>query len=305
MTVYAYLRVSTEDQTVESQKLGIVEYATRQGLTIDKYITDDGVSGTVLAKDRNLNKILKQAKEGDKVIVSELSRLGRSTADVINTCQIFIKKGVSCYFIKQNMALDNTPMGKMMVAILSAFAEMERDLISQRTIEGLRRAKAQGKVLGRPIGCRNLKLKTDAIAEEIISMFNQGKTKTEIAKKFNLSKPTLYRFLIKKGVIEKQDIERQTYIIDGMPLKKWCELNGVNYKSVCQWRNLKYSSFEEYARYLKNKKEQIVEKEKEKIAREKKLNPKIKEIFEEIKREKTKKTQIIRTKNSIKLVYGG
>ncbi len=295
MTVYAYLRVSTDDQTVESQKLGIVEYATRQGLTIDKYITDDGVSGTVLAKDRKLNTILKKAVKGDTVITSELSRLGRSTADVINTCQLFVKKGVNCYLIKQGMAIDNTPMGKMMIAILGAFAEMERDLISQRTKEGLARIKAQGKSLGRPIGCRNIKLKTDAIAEEIISMFKQGKTKVEIAKKFNLSKPTLYRFLVKKGVIEKQAIERQTYIIDGIPLKEWCELNGVNYKSVCQWKNLKYNSFQEYAYYLRNRKKLIEGKNKE-------LKPKIKEILKEIKQEKT---QIIRTKNSIKLVYGG
>ncbi len=199
MTVFAYLRVSTEDQTVESQKLGIVEYATRQGLTIDKYITDDGVSGTVLAKDRNLNKILKQAKEGDKVIVSELSRLGRSTADVINTCQIFIKKGVSCYFIKQNMALDNTPMGKMMVAILSAFAEMERDLISQRTIEGLRRAKAQGKVLGRKVGSGGFS-KLDDKEEEIRKLIERGYNKNQLAKKFKVSFCCVQKFLSNKNI---------------------------------------------------------------------------------------------------------
>lgn len=295
MTVYAYYRVSTDKQDYESQKIGVVEYAKRNGLTIDKEIIDDGVSGTVLAKDRNLNIILKKAVKGDTVITSELSRLGRSTADVINTCQLFVKKGVNCYLIKQGMSIDNTPMGKMMIAILGAFAEMERDLISQRTKEGLARIKAQGKSLGRPVGCRNLKLKTDAIAEDIISMFKQGKTKKEIAKKFNLSKPTLYRFLVKKGVIEKQDIERQTYIIDGLPLTKWCELNGVNYHSVCQWRILKYDSFEKYAYYLRNRKKLIGTKEKEK-------NRKIKNIMEEIKQGKT---QIIRTKNSIKLVYGG
>ena len=200
MTVWAYYRVSTDDQTVESQRVGVVEYATRNGLSIDRDIIDDGVSGTVLAKDRNLNKIIKQAKSGDKVIVSELSRLGRSTADVINTCQIFIKKNISCYFIKQNMSLDNSPMGKMMVAILSAFAEMERDLISQRTKEGLARVKLSGRTLGRPKGIKNIHHKLEDKEQEIIELINKGWVCNWIAKRFNCSNTCLKNFCYERKI---------------------------------------------------------------------------------------------------------
>lgn len=124
MTVFAYYRVSTDKQDYESQKIGVVEYANRMGLTIDKEIVDDGVSGTVKACKRNLKKILVQMRHGDIVITSELSRLGRSTSDVLQTCEKFANRGVSCYLVKQGMALDRSPMGKMMTAIFSAFAEM-------------------------------------------------------------------------------------------------------------------------------------------------------------------------------------
>lgn len=280
MTIWAYYRVSTDDQTVESQKVGVMEYIKRLGLKIDKEIVDDGVSGTVLAKDRNLNKILKKSEKGDKVIVSELSRLGRSTSDVLNTCQIFIKKGVDCYFCKQAMALDNTPMGKMMVAILSAFAEMERDLISQRTKEGLARVKASGKTLGRPIGARNVKLKTDAVADEIIAMYNKGYNRTKICKKFNITPPTLYRFLEKKGIYTPKVIKPLS--VNGMYFKDFCKDKGINSTSLRQWCQRGFDSIEEYADHLIKSKE---EKQK-----------KLQEIIDECKQEKK---EIIRTKNSI------
>lgn len=202
MTVYAYYRVSTDKQDYESQKIGVVEYAKRNGLTIDKEVIDDGVSGTVLAKDRKLNNILKKAVKGDTVITSELSRLGRSTADVINTCQLFVKKGVNCYLIKQGMVIDNTPMGKMMIAILGAFAEMERDLISQRTKEGLARVKAQGKILGRRKGFSWSKL---AEYKEEIRELCKTNHLTYIAKKYNVSWGTLYRFCDNNGIEYKKD----------------------------------------------------------------------------------------------------
>ena len=130
--IWAYYRVSTGKQDIDAQKLGVKDYADRQGWSIDREIIDDGVSGTVIAKKRNLWKIVKESTDGDWVIVSELSRLGRSTIDVLETCSILGEKGVNVWFVKQGIALDKSPMGKMILAILSAFSEMERDLISQR-----------------------------------------------------------------------------------------------------------------------------------------------------------------------------
>mgnify|MGYP003302275792 CR=1 FL=1 len=155
MTVFAYYRVSTDHQDYESQKIGVVEYAKRAGLTIDKEYLDNGVSGTIIAKKRNLGKLLKEMKKGDTIITGELSRLGRSTVDVITTCNLIAQSGVNCYMVKQGMSIDQTPMGKLVVAIFSAFAEMERDLISQRTKEGLARRKSKGFKLGRAVGTKN------------------------------------------------------------------------------------------------------------------------------------------------------
>jgi DNA invertase Pin-like site-specific DNA recombinase len=193
MTVYAYYRVSTGKQDYNSQKLGVVEYCNKNGLTINKEVLDDGVSGCVKAKDRNLWKIIKGAKTGDHVIVAELSRLGRSTVDVLETCNTLSKKGVNVYFVKQAMGLDQSPMGKMMTAILSAFAEMERDLIRQRTIEGLAKAKMSGKHLGRPYGFTFRRLEKNA--EIIQEKLKNGETKMAIAKELNVSWTTLHRFI--------------------------------------------------------------------------------------------------------------
>lgn len=155
MTVWAYYRVSTDKQDYESQRIGVVEYAARNGIDIDKEVIDDGVSGTIMAKKRKLGKILKEMQPGDIIITSELSRFGRSIADVIHTCNLIADRGVDCHLVKQNMKIDKTPMGKMLIAIMSAFAEMERDLLIMRTKEGLARLKASGVKLGKPFGSRN------------------------------------------------------------------------------------------------------------------------------------------------------
>lgn len=195
--IWAYYRVSTGRQDIDSQRLGVLEYAKRMGYTIDKEVIDDGVSGTIKAKDRKLRIILKQAKEGDVVIVSELSRLGRSTIDVLNTCDILGKKKVDVWFVKQSIGLDQSPMGKMILAILSAFSEMERDLISQRTTEGLKKAKANGKVLGRRFGFHPTNFKLEELKNRILKMKKKGETITKIAKVCSVNRTTIYRYLKK------------------------------------------------------------------------------------------------------------
>ena len=203
MTVWAYYRVSTDKQDYESQRFGVVEYAKRIGLTIDKEITDDGVSGTVKATDRKLNVILKNMKAGDTIIVSELSRLGRSTADVINTCNKIAAKNVYCYMVKQGMFIDQSPMGKMMIAIFAAFAEMERDLISQRTKEALARKKAIGERVGRAIGTKNLSHKLDGKHDKIKEMYQAGYSARLIAKTAKVSPTTMNSFLRESGLLDK------------------------------------------------------------------------------------------------------
>ena len=199
--IYAYYRVSNSDQNYNSQKLGVEEYCKRCGYEIDKEVIDDGVSGTVKAKDRNLWKIIKEAKSGDWVITSELSRIGRSTTDVLQTLNTLSKKGVNVYFVKQGMQLDQSPMGKMMTAILSAFAEMERDLISQRTKEGIDRAKREGKHVGRPFSSTNTLYKLDDNRHYIGIMLMQGITYAEIARRCGVHRNTLKKYIAREYAV--------------------------------------------------------------------------------------------------------
>ena len=195
MTVWAYYRVSTDKQDYKSQKIGVVEYAKRNNLEIDHEIIDDGVSGTVVAKRRKLQIIMQKMKKGDTVITSELSRLGRNLSDIILTCDTFIKKGVNCCLVKQNMTIDHSPIGKLLIAVFGAFAELERDLISQRTAEGLRRVKESGKKLGRPKGRLSPRHTTDGKEVDVLAFKTMGYSDRQTARFCGISAPTVKRLL--------------------------------------------------------------------------------------------------------------
>ncbi len=199
--IYGYIRVSTDKQDCENQKLGIEAKAKTLGGGIDKYIEDAGVSGMVKARKRNLWKIIKQGKQGDWLITSELSRLGRSTVDVLETCGILAQKGINVWFVKQNIGLDKSPMGKMMLAIMSAFAEMERDLISMRTKEAMAIRKQKGLTLGRKFGSKNKSYKLDDKKMFIIEELKKGVSKRKLAKKLKVAVPTLNRFLERRRIL--------------------------------------------------------------------------------------------------------
>lgn len=235
MTVFAYYRVSTDKQDFESQKIGVVEYAQRAGLTIDKEIIDDGVSGTVKACKRNLGKLLVEMKYGDTVITSELSRLGRSTMDVLDTCQKFADRGVNCYLVKQGMTLDRSPMGKLMTAIFSAFAEMERDLISMRTKEGLARKKAQGVKLGRAIGQKNIKHWWDGRETEIMMALQMNTSIRRAAKELNTSATALHTWVKENNITINKSRAAAELGVSTRSLNRWLvdnnfEIGGRNAK---------------------------------------------------------------------------
>lgn len=193
--IYAYFRVSTDKQDYTCQKFGVMEFAKNKGWNIDKEIIDDGISGTILAKNRKLHQILKQSKKGDIVITSELSRFGRNTKDIINTCDLLTEKGVECWFVKQNMGLDNSPMGKMLIGIFACFSQLERDLIAQRTKEALAKKKTDGILLGRPVGSKNKHSKLDGKEREIQKLLTKKIPKSHIANKLKVSINTLKKFI--------------------------------------------------------------------------------------------------------------
>ena len=200
--VYGYLRVSSDKQDYNNQKVGVDELAKRNGWTINKYIVDDGVSGTVAANKRNLGKqLLPRLTEGDIIICSELSRLGRKLLMVFDLLQYIMEKKAIVYTVKDNFVLGDNIQSMVLAFAFSLAAQIERDMISQRTREALARLKAEGKPLGRPRGIRcRLNPKCVKRHNWIVKELDKGAKKTVIAKKLKVSKTAFYRYLVYAGL---------------------------------------------------------------------------------------------------------
>lgn len=193
--IYGYIRVSTDRQDCENQKLGIEQKAKSLGLKIDKYIKDAGVSGTKEPNERALGGCLKRLKSGDILICSELSRLGRKLFMIMRILEHCMKSGAKVYTVKDGYELGDNIQSKVMAFAFGLSAEIERDLISQRTKEALLRLKRQGKKLGREYGSKNKKRKLDDKIEIINDLLLKKVPKTTIAKLLKVSEPTLYSFI--------------------------------------------------------------------------------------------------------------
>ena len=149
----AYLRVSTPQQDVRSQRLAILEYARKHDFRIDDFI-EATASGQAPEKRRRLDELMNVLQRGDRLVVSELSRLGRSLGQIVAILDALAKAGAAFVAIKENIRVDGKRdiQTKVMTTLFALFAEVERDLISERTREGLARARASGRKLGRPKG---------------------------------------------------------------------------------------------------------------------------------------------------------
>lgn len=144
MTVIAYARVSTDDQTTENQRMAI-----EARYTVSKWFKDEGVSGAVHAADRPaMSAMLQYVREGDTLVVVAIDRLGRDTIDVLSTVELLQAKGVAVISLREGFDL-STPMGKAMLTMLAAMAELEKANIKARQMAGIERARAEGKQLGR------------------------------------------------------------------------------------------------------------------------------------------------------------
>jgi len=191
----AYLRVSKDEQDLNNQRLAILEYANRHDFGIDEFI-EIKISSRKSQKERRIDELLGKLNSGDRVIVSELSRLGRSLGQIIQIVDQFIKERISFVAVKENIVL-NKKQGiqtKVMIAMIGLFAEIERDLISERTKQGLAVARAKGKLIGRPKGSLS-KSRLDGQEEEIKFLLSKGVPKTKIAKVMNVSRTALYSFI--------------------------------------------------------------------------------------------------------------
>jgi DNA invertase Pin-like site-specific DNA recombinase len=195
MRTVAYIRISTGGQGLDSQRLAILDYAQRHGLTVQTFVEAQGSSRHVGAK-RGLDTVLEQAQPGDLLLVSELSRLGRSVGQIIQLVDRLLKQQVQLVAIKENIRLHGTHdlQTKVMMTLFGLFAEIERDLIAERTREGLAAARAKGRLLGRPKGVLGTSKLTGREAE-IQSLLAKTVSKASIAKILGISRSTLHYFI--------------------------------------------------------------------------------------------------------------
>lgn len=199
--IYAYLRVSTDDQTCQNQRLGVESLAKKLGLTIDKYIIDDGISGVCDPKKRNLGRLLRSMRPGDVLLCSEISRLGRKLLMVMEILNTLMQKECTLYTVKDNFTLGDNIQSKVLAFAFSLVAELERDLISMRTREALTRLKASGVKLGRPVGAKTQNHKLDQYREKIAKWYKHGWSKAKIARKCHCVDKTLRKYMIRYGII--------------------------------------------------------------------------------------------------------
>lgn len=193
--IYGYLRVSTGKQTVENQKFEIIEYLKHNNIVENIKFIEEVKSGTVDYKERTLGKLLKKLKENDILICTELSRLGRSMLMVMEILNTILEKQLNLITIKENMKFDNNISSKVISFAFSLSAEIERNLLSQRTKEALALRREQGIKLGRPIGAHNKIYICDKYKDKIIDMLHNDITPYKIAKKFKLKENTVRNYI--------------------------------------------------------------------------------------------------------------
>ncbi len=199
MKTIGFIRVSTLDQDTEKNKLDMLQFANLHKLGNVEFV-EEKVSGTKDYKKRKLGALLDNMNNGDVIIVPELSRIARSTIQILEVIQLTQDRGVTLYSLKENFCnQDNSIASTVTKTIFALVAQIERELISLRTREALHARKASGMRLGRPKGKGKSKL--DEHSGEINRLLTLGVPKTIIAKQYGCSVGNLYNFLMK---LEKQ-----------------------------------------------------------------------------------------------------
>ena len=193
----AYLRVSTSDQDLEKNKAAILHLANEQNLGKVDFV-EETVSGKVSWRKRKIATILDEMNLGDKIIVSELSRLGRSMLECMEILSIASTKGIAIYAVKGNWQLEDSIQSKIIAMAFAMASEIERDLISKRTSEALKMRKDAGMPLGRPKGPGKSKL--DAYYPEIEALLVNGSTQRFIAIRYGSTEANLHYWLKKRGL---------------------------------------------------------------------------------------------------------
>ena len=203
--IYGYIRVSTDKQTVENQRYEIVEFCKNKELVIDKWI-EETISGTKEVKKRKLGRLLNKMKADDIMICTELSRLGRNMLMIMGILNDCMKKDVKIWTIKDNYRLGNDINSKVLAFAFGLAAEIERNLISQRTKEALARKKAEGVILGRPIGRKSSKVKLTGKEKIIKEMVEAGVSYSAIARYHKVHRFTVSKFVKDNNITRDLDL---------------------------------------------------------------------------------------------------
>lgn len=191
---YAYIRVSSDRQTTKNQRFEISSYAESRGMKIDRWIDETASSRRALG-DRKLGGLLKRLGRGDTLVVSEISRLGRNLMQIMVILNFCMERFVKIIAVKENYELGDNINSKVLAFAFGLSAEIERNLISQRTKEALARRRADGLPLGRPKGSSAKRLKLSGKEELIEGYIRAGLSKSEISRKLNVCIRTLSVFL--------------------------------------------------------------------------------------------------------------
>ena len=191
---YGYIRVSTDRQTLENQRFEIIQFCENNQLHIDRWIQET-ISGAKSTDERKLGLLLKKAGKGDLILCTELSRLGRNMFMVMDILHHCMERDCQVWTVKEGYRLGNDLQSKVLAFAFGMAADIERQLISQRTREALARKKSEGVQLGRHPGSHNRIYKLDGKAEMILNMKEEGVSNQKIARTLGVSKTTLLRWL--------------------------------------------------------------------------------------------------------------
>ena len=192
--IYGYIRVSTDKQTVENQRYEINNFCTKQDIVVHKWI-EETISGTKNVDERKLGKLLKKMKKEDILICSELSRLGRSLLMIMGVLNECMNRDIKVWTIKDNYRLGNDINSKVLAFAFGLSAEIERNLISQRTKEALARKKAEGVILGRPIGSKSATTKLTGQEKKLKDLLDKRVSYSAIGRILGVHRLTVTSFV--------------------------------------------------------------------------------------------------------------
>ena len=192
--IYGYIRVSSDKQTVENQRFEISNFCEKNSLTIDVWV-EETISGMTKVENRKLGKLLKKMKKGDVLICSELSRLGRNLLMIMGVLNECMNRDIQVWTIKDNYRLGSDIKSKVVAFAFGLSAEIERNLISQRTKEALARKKAEGVILGRPKGSKSAKTKLTGQEKQIKELLEKKVSYSAIGRILGVHRLTVSSFV--------------------------------------------------------------------------------------------------------------